>query len=160
VDDEMRDQVKFNLLTDGSEAGGAVATPSKAYVKYILEDENIPHDIHPAMRRVVYDKELALSNLKENEIPWLRRQLHLSEITFKMSRPALTGSYDEEIIFSTLPVKFLVKLSRSRDGGFERRQQTTQTVIKRVEGLGGASQAGKPSRWRRLIPGGGKGGNE
>ncbi len=155
MSDELRNQVGANLAME--QEPGAVASPSKAYVQYILEDEDIPDDIHPALRRVVYDKELALSNLIEEEIPWLRHQLHLGEITFKMGRPALAGNYNEEIIFSTLPIKYLVKLSRSRDGGFERRQQTTQTVIRRVEGLGGPTVSGNPSRWRKLLPGGGQG---
>jgi len=155
---ELRDQVNANLAMEPEQLG-AVASPNKSYVKYILEDENIPENIHPALQRVVYDKELALSNLREEEMPWLRKQLQLAEITFKMGRPALTGTYDEEIIFSTLPVKFAIKLSRSREGGFERRQQTTQTVIRRVEGIGTPTTAGNPSRWRRLLPGGNQGGN-
>lgn len=151
----LEDQLRAGILAQKDT--GAVASPSKAYVKYILEDENIPDNIHPSLRRVVYDKELALTNLRDEEIPWLRRQLHLAELTFKMSRPALECNYSEEIVLSTLPLKHMVKLSRSRDGGFERRQQTTQTVIKRVEGVGSAGAPRKVGRWRRLLPGGNKG---
>ncbi len=152
----LDDQLKAGILAQ--KESGAVASPSKAYVKYILEDENVPENIHPSLRRVVYDKELALTNLRDEEIPWLRKQLQLAEIIYKMSRPALECKYSEEIVLATLPLKHMVKLSRSRDGGFERRQQTTQTVIKRVEGVGGATRATKASRFRRLLPGGNKGG--
>ncbi len=145
------DQLKAGLL---SQQETLVGGPSKAYVQYILEDEDIPKNIHPSLARVVYDKELALTNLKDEEIPWLRKQLQLAELTFKMGRPALECNYAEEIVLSTLPLKHMIKLSRSREGGFERRQQTTQTVIKRVEGVGGAQRTAKAGRFRRLLPGG------
>jgi hypothetical protein len=151
----IEDQLRAGILAQKDT--GAVASPSKAYVKYILEDDNIPDDIHPALRRVVFDKELALTNLRDEEIPWLRRQLQLAEITFKMSRPALECNYTEEIMLSTLPMKHVIKLSRSRDGGFERRQQTTQTVIKRVEGVSSSTPVSRRvGRLRRLLPGGGE----
>lgn len=151
----LPEQLQAGLLAQRET--GAVASPSKAYVQYILEDENIPEDIHPALRRVVFDKELALTNIRDEEMPYIRRQLQLAEIIYKMSRPALECNYTEEIMLSTLPMKHMIKLARSRDGGFERRQQTTQTVIKRVEGIASTPVARKVGRLRRLLPGGNQG---
>lgn len=151
----IEDQLKAGILAQKD--GGAVAAPSISYVKFILEDQNIPENIHPALRSVVFDKELSLTNLRDSEIPWLRRQFQLAEITYKMSRPALACNYTEEIMLSTLPAKQMIKLSRSRDGGFERRQQTTQTVIKRVEGMTSTPVARRVGKLRRLLPGGNQG---
>lgn len=152
----MRDEKMLRATLIAQPETGPLASPSLPYIKYILEDENVPNDIHPSLRRVVFDKEQALTNLRDEEIIWLRRQLSLAEIMFKMSRPALACNYQEEIIFSTLPAKHMVKLARSRDGGFERKQETTQTVIRRVEGISPGTVS-TPSRWRRLLPGGGGG---
>lgn len=128
---------------------GPVASPSVPYIKFILGDEYVPDKLPPSLRATVYDKELALSNVKEEEILWARMQYLLSEMMFKASRPALACNYQEEITLSVLPAKLLIKLARSRDGGFERRQQTTQTEIKHIE-TGAPMPAARKSRWRFL----------
>ncbi len=128
---------------------GPTVSPSVPYIKYIMQDEYVPENLPPSLRAAVYDKEISLTNLKEDEIPWLRMHYALSEIMFKSSRPALACNYQEEIMLSVIPAKLLVKLARSRDGGFERKQQTTQTVIRRVE-TGTPMPAPRKSRWRFL----------
>ena len=122
---------------------GPSASPSVPYIKYIMEDTFKPDNLPPALCAVVYDKELALSNLKEDDISWLRDQLQRSVINFKNGRPISSTNYKEEITLSVLPAKFLIKLARSRDGGFERKQQTTQTVIRQ------AVVSGQPMPGRR-----------
>jgi len=122
---------------------GPSASPSVPYIKYIMEDTFKPDNLPPALCAVVYDKELALSNLKEDDISWLRDQLRRSIINFKSGRPISSTNYKEEITLSVLPAKFLIKLARSRDGGFERKQQTTQTVIRQ------AVVSGPPTPGRR-----------
>jgi hypothetical protein len=144
IDQQTMDSyIQAKLATQGDTT---TASPSVPYVKYIMQDDFVP-DLPPSLRAVVYDKELALTNLKEGEIEWLRKQLIISEIMYKGSRPALACSQAEEITLAAVPGKLLVKLTRSRDGGFERRQQTTQTVIRRVE-TSNASVPGRKSGWR------------
>jgi len=132
---------------------GPVASPSVPFTKYILEDTDIP-EVHPSLKRAVYDKEIPLGNLNEIE----RRRLGLSyqraEIALKNSRPLFAGGNDEEIIYSTLPGKICVKLSRA-DGGFQTKQLTTMTTIRRIETPLIASSP-KKSRWRFLGRGGEK----
>lgn len=131
---------------EGAPEAGPVASPSVPYIKYIVEDLWKPSDLPTDLLNVAYDKEQALSNLTPDEINWLRMQLMRAEIMFKSSRPALAGNFNEEIKLSVLPAKHLIKLARSK-GGFERKQQTTQTVIRRAEGMGGGG--GSPSGGRR-----------
>lgn len=130
-----------------AQAEGPIASPSVAYIKYIMQDEYVPENLPPSLRAVIYDKELALTNIKDEEMTWVRLQYILAEIMFKTSRPALACNHKEEINLAVIPAKLLVKLARSRDGGFERKQQTTQTVIKRVETTTSMPIA-KKSRWR------------
>jgi len=124
---------------------GPTASPNPAYIKYIMEDEFKSNHLPPELQAVVYDKEMALSNLRDNEIMWCRLALQRAEIMFRMSRPALAGTHKEEIMLASLQPKMLIKLSRSRDGGFERKQQTTQTVIRQAVVSGGS--APQKRRW-------------
>lgn len=126
------------------EERGLAAAPSIPYVQYIMEDDFKPENLPPTLRAVVYDKELALSNLTLDEILQIRMGLMRAEIMFKCSRPAMSGSCAEEIMLSALQSKLMVKLARSR-GGFERRQQTTQTIIKEAVISGGRPAGGR--RW-------------
>jgi len=128
----MADDQKELEMALAAQQTGPTASPSVPYIKYIMEDDFKPDNLPPALRAVVYDKELALSNLREDDISWLRDQLRRSIINFKSGRPISSTNYKEEITLSALPAKFLIKLARSRDGGFERKQQTTQTVIRQA----------------------------
>lgn len=145
--EEAKDVENYIKARVATESSGPTASPSVPYITYIMKDDFVPKTLPPALRAVVYDKELALTNLKEPEIDWLQKQLIISELMFKSSRPALAGNYQEEITLGVVPGKLLVKLTRSRDGGFERRQQTTQTVIRRVE-TANTAVPGKKSGWR------------
>lgn len=120
------------MMMAAQEGRMIVASPSVPYTKYILEDNYIPKNIPPELCAVVYDKELSLSNLTEKEINWMVMAFQRSEIQFRMGRPALSGNHKEEIHLASLLPKMKLKLARSRDGGFERKQQTTQTVIRQA----------------------------
>ena len=124
---------------------GPVASPSVPFAKYILEDKN-QQNIHPSLQSAVYDKEIAVTNLTDSEIDWLQWQFLRAEMMLKNSRPALAGGNAEEIIYSILPAKLRIKLTRSREG-FERKQLTTMTTIRRVE-MPGSAPVKRRSRWR------------
>jgi len=130
-----QEEVELALAAQRGDTG-PVASPSVPYIKYIMEDDYKPDNIPPALRAVVYDKEMEITNLNEKDIDWLRNQLRRSVINFKSGRPISSMNYQEEMTLSALPAKFLIKLARSRDG-FERKQQTTQTVIRQAVVSGG-----------------------
>jgi len=154
-DEDYRKAVEAEILAKQAAAvEGPTASPSMPYTKYIMEDEYVPGELPPSLRAVVYDKEFGLSFLTDDEIRWARLQLVRSEIQFKSSRPALACNQKEEIMLSALPLKSLIKLARSRKG-FERKQQTTQTVIKRVEASTATPPTVKKSRWKIFGRGGG-----
>jgi len=134
------------------------ASPNVEYVEYILEDEELPPNVPDDLKRVVYDKELALTNLKDNEIRWLSLEFSVAEIMHRMRKPAVMGDFDEDISLSTLPGKLYVKLSRSR-GGFERKQQTTQTIV-RVTSTPSLGERPKLSFLGRLLGRGKREGGE
>lgn len=145
---EYRKVVEADIIAkQAAQVEGPTASPSMPYTRYIMEDEYVPKELPPALRAVVYDKEYGLSNLSEEEIDFSRLQVIRSEIQFKSSRPALACNRQEEILLAALPVKHLVKFTRSRKG-FERKQQTTQTVIKRVEATTTTPPVVKGSRWK------------
>jgi len=154
-DEESRKAIEAEFTARlASQQEGTTASASLPYTRYIMVDTHVPEELPPSLRAVVYDKEFGLSFLTDEEILWARIQLVRSEIMFKSSRPALACNQKEEILLSALPLKSLVKLARSRKG-FERKQQTTQTVIKRVEATTATPATGKGSRWK--IFGRGKG---
>lgn len=143
---ETQEDVELALAAQ-QEGIGSAASPNPAYIRYIMEDDFKPDRLPPELQAVVYDKEMALSNLRDNEIMWCRLALQRAEIMFRMSRPALAGTHKEEILLASLQPKMLIKLSRSRDGGFERKQQTTQTIIRQAVVSGG----GVPQKRRWSI---------
>lgn len=154
-DAEYRKAVEAEIAAKlAAQQEGPTASPSMPYTRYIMEDTHVPEELPPSLRAVVYDKEFGLSFLTDEEILWARIQLVRSEIMFKSSRPALACNQKEEILLSALPLKSLVKLARSRKG-FERKQQTTQTVIKRVEATTATPPTAKRSRWKIFGRGGG-----
>lgn len=110
---------------------GPTASPSVPYTKYVLEDLNMPA-IHPDLQRGVFDKEIPLANISEARIPRLRMGYRRAEINFKNSRPTYAGGNNEEIIYSILPVKSEIKLSRAIDG-FQTKQLSTMTTVRRIE---------------------------
>lgn len=157
AEDEREARRQIQAEIEAAPSTGTVVGPSVPYVKYIIEDLYKPSDLPADLLNVAYDKEQALSNLTNDEINWLRLQLMRAAIMFKNGRPALAGNFNEEIKLSVLPAKHLIKLARSREG-FERKQQTTQTVIRQSEGTGGDVQQTSGRRWwifnRRKKPGG------
>lgn len=108
---------------------GQVASPNVEYIEFILKDDSPPEGIPPDLAAVAYDKEQALTNITVVERNALCIGLRRQVILYRINRPALAGSEDEQIRLATLPVKQFIKLSRSIEG-FERKQQTTQTVIR------------------------------
>lgn len=153
-DEESRKAIEAEITARlAAQQEGPTAAPNMPYTRYIMEDTHVPEELPPSLRAVVYDKEFGLSFLTDEEILWARIQLVRSEIMFKSSRPALACNQKEEILLSALPLKSLVKLARSRQG-FERKQQTTQTVIKRVEATASTPPTVKKSRWKIFGRGG------
>lgn len=155
---ELEKHVKAQLLSPPYPDYSPQASPNVAYVKYIIEDLHRPSDLPEDLTNVAYDKEQALSNLDDKQIKWLRMQLMRSVLMYRNGRPALAGNYNEEIKLAVLPAKHMMKLARSKRG-FERQQQTTQTIIKQaITSPGGQPAGGR--RWRvlgRRKGGGGEG---
>lgn len=110
---------------------GPVASPSVPFTRYVLEDRDIPN-VHKTYQRAVYDKEIPLAVLSNEEIHRVMLGYQRAEISLKNSRPLFSGGNDEEMIFSVSSDKSFIKLSRAKDG-FWSKQLTTMTTVKRVE---------------------------
>jgi len=111
-----------------AQQGYSTVSPNVEYIEYILPRETAPN-LPPDLSAVAYDNEFALTNISEKAREWARLSLMRQIILYKNNRPSLAGNPDEDIRLATLPVKQYMKLSRSV-GGFERRQETTQTEVR------------------------------
>lgn len=131
---------------------GPTASPSVPYVKYMAEEEDVPEDIHPDIRRAIYSKRIPLSNIPPGDVRRYRLGAYLADSFLKNSRPIYAGGNDEEITCSLLPRDLELRLTAGKDG-FLIKQIGTSTSIKRVE-TPGAGSAPKKSRWRFLGRGG------
>lgn len=126
---------------------GPIASPSVPFTRYVLEDKEIP-GIHKTFQRAVYDKEIPLGVISNEDLRRLMLGYQRAEISLKNSRPLFAGGNDEDIVFSVLADKSFIKLSRARDG-FWSKQLTTMTTVKRVE-TPGASPTSLKRSWKAL----------
>jgi len=127
---------------------GPVATPSVPYVKYMAEEDDVPNDIHPDVRRAVYTKRIPLSNIPPEDIPRFKLGAYMADSYLKNSRPCYAGGNDEEITNSLLARDLELRLTAGKDG-FLIKQLATTTTVKRVETPGaGETPEKKKRRWR------------
>lgn len=100
--------------------------------KWLVEDRVpkwVPKEFHG-----VYDKELALTNLKDDEIRFLDLQLLAAEIAYRLSIPYDVQGPELELYFTSLRTKLFSKLRRSRLG-FERKLEATQRIEQEVKSI-------------------------
>lgn len=108
---------------------------------------------------IIFDKEMALSNLTEKDIKWFMIQLDIAKIDYMMSRPEMDLDYAEVQNFDMLKMKARAKLMRStggmmRERGLFAQQHQIRQFI--TDNQGNKASGGIIGFMQRAMGGGGR----